>query len=182
MKTSILSLVLTTSFLSTFVLAMGMKETQTYSDQVRQIKLSAGSTNWEFFSGDDIASGEKHETELLFVARGPEEQNNMQSTLSWRVDKPEKKSEKLNVKAYTEKWLKEYSKFGYEVGLSQPATYGSMSGFEVEITSQVNDKRVRQFIVAQEHEYWIFSCSAQKSLFRKSWEDCAKILSSSKKT
>ncbi|MCC6277676.1 MAG: hypothetical protein IT289_07160 [Oligoflexia bacterium] len=157
-------------------IAFAATSPNSFSDPKRKLDLRTEATKWEFFSGDDIAASENRETELLVVARAPQVVDGAQSTLSWRIDRQDSSS----AQAYAEKWIKEFPKFGYEVKQSKAATYGSLSGYDLELTSTVSDRRLRQFLVAKNKEMWIFTCSATRSQFQKAWEACQQILSSSR--
>jgi hypothetical protein len=81
-----------------------------------------------------------------------------------------------------EKWSKEYPKFGYDVLLSQESKYGELEGMEIELRSPKSVKKIRQFLVKEQAEILIFTCTSKTDDFLNVWKDCAKILSSSKRT
>lgn len=151
---------------------------QSYYDPMRKLVIGVGGTSWNFFPGDDVSSrAALGDLKLQFVARSPKViDQHLQPVLTMRVDEGTWRS----AKHYAEKWLKEFPKFGYELQMSREAGFGTLRGYEIELTSTVSDRRIRQFIVHRPSEIWIFTCSANMKYFDETWKSCEKILKTAK--
>ena len=136
------------------------------------LTLSPAKTGWIFLNENDYAS-----QGMRFVARPLG--NRTISSLSLRIDK----SPIDSIKKYSEKWLKDYPKFGFELQLAQDAIYGDLKGYEIELVSKKQsgeEKRIHQFITKNDGNFWIFTCSGESAIFDQALKSCQDILKTSK--
>jgi hypothetical protein len=145
-----------------------------FYDPARRLIIEAAGTKWDFFGGDDLTSRTvSADIKLQFVARSPAVgENNVQSTLTMRVDPGDWKT----ARSYAERWLRDYPKFGYELQMARDNQYGNLKGYDIEISSNTSHRRARQFIVKHDREMWVFTCSADTKHFSEAWTSCEKIL------
>src|SRR5579872_2576308 len=112
----------------TFVVALCLSPTlranvtdHHFVDPNRKLNLHSSSTGWDFFDS---------EGEVQFIARAPlSNKDVIQPTLTLRIDKGDWPSSR----SYSEKWLREYPKFGYDLQMSRQAYFGNLQGFEMEL-------------------------------------------------
>jgi hypothetical protein len=147
-----------------------------FKDPTRHLSLNSKGTVWDFFSPEDLSSKTTvRDHDLQFVVRSPYVVDGLQPTLTMRIDHGPYKS----ARAYGEKWLKDFPKFGYELQMSRDSTLGLLSGFEIELNSASSHRVVRQFIVKANAEFWVFTCTSDQAHFPISWSACEKILKTS---
>ncbi len=166
------------TLLLTSILSFGAADSlQEFVDPQLQLKLQAPDPQWVFLNGDQVPRKNTDDDLLLrFIARGLPNAQGVQPSLTLRVDPGVWKS----AKHYAEKWLKEYPKFGYELQFSRDNHIGALEGFEMELSSTVSPRRVRQFIVQRTKEMWVFTCSSSNDGFSSAWTACEKILKTAK--
>ncbi len=147
-----------------------MNDSSNYRDEKLGLSLSAGKTNWTFFNSDDYASNGN-----IFVARPVSLSftGSTVATLTLRSDKSQIES----VKKYTEKWLRDYPKFGFELQQAGEVTYGDLKGYQIEMVSK---KVIHQFIYKNDNEFLVFTCSSGLQNSIAVWEKCQEILRSAK--
>lgn len=152
-------------------------ESHRFVDTERKVDLFTGNTGWDFFSGEMITPSST-DLQLEFVARAPQVlSGGFQPTLTMRIDKSEAKSSRN----YAEKWLKEFPKFGYELQMSREVSYGSLEGYEIELSSNLSNRRIRQFLVKKNPgEMWVFTCSSDQNHYGPVFKDCENILKTAK--
>ena len=141
-----------------------------FYDPARHLLINASSTHWDLFNGIDFSN---QKSNLQFVARGPDVRGkSIQSTLTFRVDQGDWRS----ARSYSERWLKDFPKFGYELQMSRESRFGNLSGFEIEFKGKGSERTARQFIVKRPKEMWIFTCTGDSNHFSSVWSACEKIL------
>ena len=145
-----------------------------YSDTGLGLSLKIAEQNWDFYSPSQENQKEPNrDLAIKFIARGPyDKAHNTQPTLTLRTDK----GRYLSAKAYAEKWLKEFPKFGYDLLNSTESTKGSLNGYDIEVSSQISNRRVKQFLVHRPNEIWVFTCTADQSNYKEVWAQCESIL------
>lgn len=155
----------------------GALTSKQFEDTRRRLILNVSNTQWDFFHPEEMTKpNQKRDLELQFVARGPSnEVDHVQPSLTFRVDK----GKWSTAKKYAERWLKEYPKFGYELQNSRKRRLGILNVFEIEMTSKVSPRQIRQYIVRRPKEIWIFTCSADMANHSRAFSDCERILSTS---
>lgn len=159
------------------VSALGSIEPLSYRDPKSPLTMNSGGTGWEFSDGQAQPSiALKSDLQLKFVARSKADEDGNVATLTMRTDKSTWKS----AQDYAKYWLREFPKFGYELRLSNESKYGALSGYDIELKSSLGQKRVRQFIVHQPGEMWVFTCTGPESSFFDIWKQCRSILSTAK--
>jgi hypothetical protein len=140
---------------------------KSFIDPVTKLNFSFNEKEWTIFDSNDYASAGS-----VFLAKLADKKLT-QATLSLRLDEADFK----DAKKYTERWLKDYPKFGFELLLSQEYQYGNLKGYEIELSSTKTDKRLRQFVVKNtENKFLIFTCSAVKNDFPEVLKHCQKLL------
>ncbi len=149
-----------------------------YYDPVRKLSLSSGDTKWDFFSSDDLSSKTtSKDKNLQFVARSPYViERGLQPTLTLRIDH----GTWSTARAYGERWLKDFPKFGYELQMSRDSSIGTLKGFEMELSAPQLKHVIRQFIVKSNQEFWVFTCTSDQKHFSNSWSACERILKTAK--
>jgi hypothetical protein len=150
-----------------------------YYDPVRKFFISTANTKWDFFSRDDQTSHTvSKDKNLQFVARSPFiVEEGLQPTLTFRIDH----GNWSTARAYGERWLKDFPKFGYELQMSRDSTIGNLKGFELELSAAHSKHLIRQFIVKSNQEFWVFTCTSDQKHFANSWSACERILKTAKK-
>jgi len=135
-------------------------------------------TNWDFFKPDDVSSKTiERDKGLQFVARSPYIiENGLQPTLTLRFDQGNWKT----ARAYGERWLRDFPKFGYELQMSRDSKLGHLSGFEIELSAKNSNHVIRQFIVKSKQEFWVFTCTSDQKHFPVTWSACERILKSAR--
>jgi len=149
-----------------------------YYDPTRHLTLGNGNTNWDFFAPNDLTSKTiSRDKELQFVARSPFIiEDGLQPTLTLRLDHGNWNT----ARAYGERWLKDFPKFGYELQMSRDTSLGNLSGFEIELNATRSKHVIRQFIVKSKQEFWVFTCTSDQKHFSVTWAACERILKTSK--
>lgn len=160
--------------LSTSVKARAYLTPHQYYDPARHFLINVGKTHWGLFGPDDPTSETSLEDhKLQFIARSPEIIGGaIQPTLTMRVDPGRWRS----ARAYAERWLRDFPKFGFDLQMARETTFGNLKGYDMELLSQSDHRRARQFVVQRPDEVWVFTCSADDAHFRKAWLACEKIL------
>jgi hypothetical protein len=149
-----------------------------YYDSNRKLFISSANTSWDFFSPQDTTSKTTlRDKTLQFVARSPYiVEDGLQPTLTLRVDQGKWKT----ARAYGEKWLKDFPKYGYELQMSRDTSFGGLKGFEMEMAATRSQHVIRQIIVKKESEFLVFTCTSDQKHFSTSWSACEKILKTAK--
>jgi hypothetical protein len=149
-----------------------------YYDSTRHLFLKANNTNWDFFKPEDQTSKTiSRDKELQFVARSPYiVEDGLQPTLTLRLDY----GTWTTARAYGERWLKDFPKYGYELQMSRDTKLGGLSGFEIELNATQSKHVIRQFIVKSKQEFWVFTCTSDQKHFSASWSACERILKTAK--
>jgi hypothetical protein len=149
-----------------------------YYDPERKLSLSSTDTKWDFFSSDDMTSKTTlTDKSLQFVARSPYVvEQGLQPTLTLRIDH----GNWSTARAYGERWLKDFPKFGYELQMSRDSTIGNLKGFEMELAATQSKHVIRQFIVKSKQEFWVFTCTSDQKHFTNTWSACERILKTAK--
>lgn len=159
-------------FASGFVLATISQKS--FSDPHLGLALKTTAQNWDFYSPTGIEQSEPNrDLAVKFIVRGPlDKVTNVQPTLTLRTDK----GNYTSAKAYAEKWLKEYPKFGYDLQSSKPTRRGALEGYDIELNSNLTNRRVKQFLVHRPDEIWVFTCTADQKNYKSAWAQCEEIL------
>jgi hypothetical protein len=149
-----------------------------FYDPTRHLFLNANNTNWDFFKPDDQTSQTvSRDKDLQFVARSPYiVEDGLQPTLTLRLDY----GTWTTARAYGERWLKDFPKYGYELQMSRDTKLGGLSGFEIELSATQSKHVIRQFIVKSKQDFWVFTCTSDQKHFSVSWSACERILKTAK--
>lgn len=140
-----------------------------FKDMKRGITITSNMPHWSF----SLPSADKED--LLFIARGPKSsQEETAPTLTLRTDSSQ---EYKTAKAYSDHWLKEYPKYGFQVEYARPNTFVSKQGYELQVKSIDAPKMVYQVVLPKGSEMLIFTCTSETKGFKNALEACKKIIS-----
>lgn len=110
---------------------------------------------------------------LVTVYRAPVASNGQQPALTVRVDdlrRPE------SLKAYVKKWMKDYSRFGFEVLTAKPIKIGESPAFLLDIVSRETAKQLRQVVFVKNKTAVTLTCRDGRDSFAKTVQDCNEIM------
>jgi hypothetical protein len=94
-------------------------------------------------------------------------------TLSVRVDDLR---HPLALKAYVKKWMKDYTRFGFEVLTAKPVKVNENQAFLLDIVSRETQKQLRQVVFLREKTAVILTCRDGRESFAKTVLDCNEIM------
>jgi hypothetical protein len=141
------------------------KPGQFYSQ--KGFKLNAAQTAW-------IQSAPpKHIPSLVTVYRSPVGTSAQQPALTVRVDDLHK-AEPL--RGYVKKWMKDYTRFGFEVLTAKPVKIGANPAFLLDIISRETQKQLRQVVLVKDKVAVILTCRDDRGTFAKTVQDCNEIM------
>lgn len=110
---------------------------------------------------------------LVTIYRSPAPVNGQQPALTVRVDDLRKNQ---GLKTYVKKWMKDYTRFGFDVLTAKPIKVGQTSAFLLDIVSKETQKQLRQVVFLKEKTAVILTCRDQKDSFKQTVEDCNEIM------
>src|SRR3954454_10454544 len=85
----------------------------------------------------------KHIPSLVTVYKSPSPFNGQQPALTVRVDDMRHPQP---LKTYVKKWMKDYTRFGFEVLTAKPVKIGENQAFLLDIVSRETQKQLRQVV------------------------------------
>src|SRR5665213_2532777 len=133
----------------------------------RGFRLNSAQTAW-------IQSAPpKHIPSLVTVYRSPSPFNGQQPALTVRVDDLR---HALALKAYVKKWMKDYTRFGFEVLTAKPIKINENQAFLLDIVSRETQKQLRQVVFMREKTAVILTCRDGRESFSKTVQDCNEIV------
>jgi hypothetical protein len=110
---------------------------------------------------------------LVTVYRAPVAANGQQPALSVRVDDLRQPQ---SLKSYVKKWMKDYSRFGFEVLTAKPIKIGVSQAFLLDIVSRETQKQLRQVVFVKEKTAVTLTCRDGRDSFAKTVQDCNEIM------
>jgi hypothetical protein len=132
--------------------------------------LNARGTDWVA----DAQNGETANLELIY--RAPDEsKGNVQAALTVRVDNL---IQATSLRAYVNKWIADYPKFGMDVLGSKAFRHKSDWGYVIDIKAPQQKKQLRQVVFVREKTAVILSCRDDEATFRESLKSCNHIFRS----
>ena len=115
----------------------------------------------------------KHIPSLVTVYKSPAPFNGQQPALTVRVDEMRHLQP---LKTYVKKWMKDYTRFGFEVLTAKPIKIGENSAFLLDIVSRETQKQLRQVVFVREKVAVILTCRDGRDSFAKTVLDCNEIV------
>jgi hypothetical protein len=115
----------------------------------------------------------KHIPSLVTVYKSPAPMNGQQPALTVRVDDL-RRIEPL--KTYVKKWMKDYTRFGFEVLTAKPIKVNENQAFLLDIISRETQKQLRQVVFVREKTAVILTCRDGRDSFAKTVQDCNEIM------
>ena len=80
------------------------------------------------------------------------------------------------LKSYVKKWMKDYTRFGFEVLTAKPIKVGENQAFLLDIVSRETQKQLRQVVFVREKVAVILTCRDGRDSFAKTVQDCNEIV------
>lgn len=110
---------------------------------------------------------------LATIYKSPVLTDGQQPALTVRVDDIRKNQ---SLRAYVKKWMKDYSRFGFEVLTAKPVKVNNTSAFMLDIISRETQKQLRQVVFVKDKTAVILTCRDSQSSFSKTVQDCNDIV------
>lgn len=115
----------------------------------------------------------KHIPSLVTVYRSPIPGNGQQPALTVRVDNLHSTQP---LKTYVKRWMKDYTRFGFEVLTAKPIKIGENQAFLLDIVSRETEKQLRQVVFMKNKTAVILTCRDGRESFAKTVQDCNEIV------
>jgi hypothetical protein len=115
----------------------------------------------------------KYIPSLVTIYKSPSPFNGQQPALTVRVDDLR---HPLALKAYVKKWMKDYTRFGFEVLTAKPVKVNENQAFLLDIVSRETQKQLRQVVFLREKTAVILTCRDGRESFAKTVLDCNEIM------
>jgi hypothetical protein len=115
----------------------------------------------------------KYIPSLVTIYKSPTPFNGQQPALTVRVDDLRRP---LNLKTYVKKWMKDYTRFGFEVLTAKPIKINENQAFLLDIVSRETQKQLRQVVFLREKTAVILTCRDGRESFAKTVQDCNEIV------
>ena len=119
------------------------------------------------------SSPPKHIPSLVTVYRSPVPASGQQPALTVRVDDLRQTQ---SLKVYVKKWMKDYSRFGFEVLTAKPIKIGESQAFLLDIVSRETHKQLRQVVFLKDKTAVTLTCRDGRESFSKTVQDCNEIV------
>lgn len=110
---------------------------------------------------------------LVTIYKSPLPQNGQQPALTVRVDDLRQVQP---LKTYVKKWMKDYSRFGFEVLTAKPIKIKDTQAFLLDILSRETQKQLRQVVFMKDKTAVILTCRDARDSFAKTVQDCNEIV------
>jgi hypothetical protein len=115
----------------------------------------------------------RHIPSLVTIYKSPLPQNGQQPALTVRVDSLRQPQ---SLKGYVKKWMKDYSRFGFEVLTAKPIKIKDNPAFLLDIVSRATRKQLRQVVFLKEKTAVTLTCRDGRESFAKTVQDCNEIV------
>ncbi len=130
-------------------------------------RIHSGQTDWiQRPAPKDIPS-------LVTLYRAPTRVNGQQPALTVRVDELARKQA---LQSYVKKWMRDYSRFGFDVLTAKQIKFNSNSAFLLDIVSRETNMQLRQVVLLKQKTAVILTCRDHRSSFAKTVQDCNEII------
>ncbi|MGE4131937.1 MAG: hypothetical protein AB7F86_09880 [Bdellovibrionales bacterium] len=134
---------------------------------INGFQLDRGKTAWV------QSEGPKQIPSLVTIYKAPDNGRAEQAALTVRVDRL---SRRQGLKSYVKRWMKDYSRFGFDVLTAKPVKVNSQSAFLLDIISRETAKQLRQVVFIKNRVAVILTCRDNRDQFSKSVQDCNEII------
>lgn len=111
---------------------------------------------------------------ILSIYRSTWLYEGLPATLTVRVDPLG--PEDISLKKYSEKWLKDYPKFGYQILSTSKVTHQDVEGRTLEIVNRKTHRQTRQTVFFLKNVAVIFSCQNHEDDFARSLPACDQLI------
>lgn len=129
--------------------------------------IHAGNTAWiQTAPPSDIPS-------LTTLYRSPRMSQGVQASLTVRVDELK---ELADLRSYVKKWMKDYSRLGFDVLASKPVTVNGQEGFLIDVLNREADKQLRQVVFMKSKTAVILTCRDHRESFTDTLKSCTEIM------
>ncbi len=95
------------------------------------------------------------------------------ASLTLRLDKLAKDT---TLQSYTQKWQKEYPKYGFDILGSKNFEQNGMTGYAIDLIQRDTRKEIRQVVFLKEKKAIVMTCKDQEEGFRNSLKECNQIM------
>lgn len=130
-------------------------------------RLNSAQTSW-------IQSAPpKYIPSLVTVYKSPIPLNGQQPALTVRVDNLRHIQP---LKTYVKRWMKDYTRFGFEVLTAKPVKINANQAFLLDIVSRETQKQLRQVVFVKDKTAVILTCRDGRESFAKTVQDCNEIM------
>lgn len=110
---------------------------------------------------------------LVTIYKSPSQVNGQQPALTVRVDELARQQ---GLKAYVKRWMKDYTRFGFDVLTAKTIKVGDTQAFLLDIISKETQKQLRQVVFVREKTAVILTCRDQRESFKDTVQDCNEIM------
>jgi hypothetical protein len=133
----------------------------------RGFSLNSAQTDWV------QSAPPKRIPSLVTIYRSPVPLNGQQPALTVRVDEM---SHAQPLKTYVKKWMKDYTRFGFEVLTAKAIKIHDAPAFLLDIVSRETQKQLRQVVFVRNKTAVILTCRDGRLSFAKTVQDCNEIV------
>ncbi len=95
------------------------------------------------------------------------------ASLTLRLDKLAKDA---SLQSYTQRWQKEYPKYGFDILGSKSFEQNGMLGYAIDLIQRDTRKEIRQVVFMKEKKAIVMTCKDSEANFRNSLKDCNQIM------
>ncbi len=95
------------------------------------------------------------------------------ASLTLRLDKLAKDT---TLQSYTQKWQKEYPKYGFDILGSKTFEQNGMTGYAIDLIQRETRKEIRQVVFLNDKKAIVMTCRDQETSFRTSLKECNQIM------
>lgn len=129
--------------------------------------IHAGISSWV------QATPPEHMQQLATLYKSPILNKGVQAALTVRVDQLKTTS---TLKTYVKTWMKDYSRFGFDVLAAKPVRVEGQNGFLLDVINRDAAKQLRQVVFLKDRVAVILTCRDHRESFEKSVGACNDII------
>lgn len=111
--------------------------------------------------------------QLATLYKSPFLNKGVQAALTVRVDQLK---DSATLKTYVKTWMKDYSRFGFDVLAAKPIRVEGQNGFLLDVINRDAAKQLRQVVFLKERVAVILTCRDHRDNFEKSVGSCNDII------
>lgn len=101
------------------------------------------------------------------------EDDKVQAALTVRVDHL---SKAMGLEAYSQKWMKDYPRFGFDILTSKKVRVGDEIGFMLDLVNRDNSKQLRQLLFVKNKSAVTLTCRDDVQNFPHTLKSCNEII------